>query len=431
VNVSAPPDLPVHPPQQWCERALLARIHRLTLATRRAEIEPVSPADFMRFLFVWQHVATESRVRGLEGLRSVIAQLDGFELSARAWERAVLPARVEGYEPMLLDMLCLTGEVAWARLSDARTPSVTATTPIALFLREHTAAWQALRAERVQDAGCRMQDVECRMQDVDGNPTSDILHSASACAEGTATRIAAVLRERGASFARELAASCALSAADLRTGLGRLVGEGAVTCDGFAGLRALAVPPTAPQGSRADLAGRWSLVERDASGDRDSVVDTQARALLRRYGVVFRRLLARETNAAPWRELARVYRRLEARGEIRGGRFVAGMSGEQFALPEAVSELRDVRRTRPDGTLVTLSAADPLNLAGIVTPGDRVAALLGTRMVYRDGVPLSVLEGDYLRPLTTVPAEIAAAVATALAGRPVPGVVSGYVGRGS
>jgi ATP-dependent Lhr-like helicase len=172
-------------------------------------------------------------------------------------------------------------------------------------------------------------------------------------------------------------------------------------------------------------------VERDASGDRDSVVETQARALLRRYGVVFRRLLARETNAAPWRELARVYRRLEARGEIRGGRFVAGMSGEQFALPEAVSELRDVRRMRPDGRLVTLSAADPLNLAGIVTPGDRVAAMLGTRMVYRDGVPLSVLEGDYLRPLTTVPAEIAAAVATALAGRPVPGVVSGFVGRGS
>ena len=378
----------------------------------------------MRFLFVWQHVATASRVRGLDGLRSVIGQLDGFELSARAWERAVLPARVEGYEPMLLDMLCLTGEVAWARLSGVRTPSVTATTPIALFLREHTAAWQALRV-------ARMQDADCRMQDSGDHPTSDILHSASPCGEGAATRIAAVLRARGASFARELAASCALSAEDLRTGLGRLVGEGAVTCDGFAGLRALAAPPTAPQGSRTDLAGRWSLVERDASGDRDSAVETQARALLRRYGVVFRRLLARETNAAPWRELARVYRRLEARGEIRGGRFVAGMSGEQFALPEAVSELRDVRRTRPDGTLVTLSAADPLNLAGIVTPGDRVAAMLGTRMVYRDGIPLSVLEGDYLRPLTTVPAEIAAAVATALAGRPVPAVVSGYVGRGS
>ena len=325
---------------------------------------------------------------------------------------------------MLLDMLCLTGEVAWARLSDARTPSVTATTPIALFVREHTPAWQALRAER-------MQDVECRMQDACDHLTSNMLHAASPLVGDTPARIAKVLRERGASFARELAASCAISVEDLRTGLGRLVGEGAVTCDGFAGLRALAAPPTAPHGSRADLAGRWSLVERDASVDRDSVVETQAWALLRRYGVVFRRLLARETNAAPWRELARVYRRLEARGEIRGGRFVAGMSGEQFALADAVSELREVRRMRPDGMLVTLSAADPLNLAGIVTPGDRVAAMLGTRMVYRDGVPLSVLEGDYLRPLTTVPVEIAAAVATALAGRPVPSVMSGYIGRGS
>jgi ATP-dependent Lhr-like helicase len=364
----------------------------------------------MRFLFAWQHVAAPNRVRGLDGVRAVVAQLDGFELAARAWERAVLPARIEDYEPMLLDMLCLTGEVAWARLSAARAPSVAATTPIALFLRQHGTAWQALRAER-------MQDVESRMPD-DGDEVADV-----------AQRIADVLRARGASFPRELAAHCAVSAENLRAGLAKLVGEGVITCDGFAGLRALASAANGPDRSRAELAGRWSLLGSDTSGDRDGAIETQAWALLRRYGVVFRRVLAREANAAPWRELARVYRRLEARGEIRGGRFIAGMSGEQFALPDAVAELRGVRRTPPDGALVTLSAADPLNLAGIVTSGDRVPAMLGTRIVYRDGVPLSVLEGDNLRPLTAVPPEIAGAVATALAGRPVPAVVSGYVGR--
>jgi ATP-dependent Lhr-like helicase len=438
VNIPRAPDLPVNVPRapdlrreplQWCERSLLARIHRLTLTARRAEIEPVSPADFMRFLFVWQHVATASRVRGPEGLRAVIAQLDGFELSARAWERAVLPLRVEDYEPVLLDMLCLTGEVAWARLTGARTPLLSATTPIALFLREHATAWQALRAQRMQDDEGRVQDPD-RAMSREGSEAHARTPDEAGRLTDIALRIAEVLRGRGASFARELTAVCPVSAEDLRTGLGRLVAEGAVSCDGFAGLRALAGPSTAAGGARADLAGRWTLVDRDVSGDREGAVQTQAWALLRRYGVVFRRLLAREPNAAPWRELARVYRRLEARGEIRGGRFVAGMSGEQFALSAAVSELRDVRRMRPDGLLVTLSAADPLNLAGIVTPGDRVPAMLGTRIVYRDGVPLSALEGDYLRPLTTVPAEIAAAVATALAGRPVPGVVSGYIGRG-
>jgi ATP-dependent Lhr-like helicase len=168
-----------------------------------------------------------------------------------------------------------------------------------------------------------------------------------------------------------------------------------------------------------------------ASADRDRAVEACARALLRRYGVIFRKLLARESNAAPWRDLVRVYRRLEARGEIRGGRFVAGMSGEQFALPEAVDELREVRRTAPDGRLTTISAADPLNLAGIVTTGDRVRAVAASRVVYRDGVPLAALEGDYMRPLTTLGDDAAwhADVATALAGRAKPAVLSGFVGR--
>src|SRR5262249_31256953 len=158
---------------------------------------------------------------------------------------------------------------------------------------------------------------------------------------------------------------------------------------------------------------------------REAAIECQAWALLTRYGVVFRRLLTREANAAPWRALTRVYRRLEARGEIRGGRFVSGMSGEQFALPEAVERLREIRRTDLSGRLLVISAADPLNLAGIVIPGDRIRAIASTRIVFRDGVPLAALEGDYVRPLTDIPPALAGEVATALAGRRVPPVVRG------
>ena len=161
---------------------------------------------------------------------------------------------------------------------------------------------------------------------------------------------------------------------------------------------------------------------------REAAVDAQAWALLRRYGVVVRRLLAREANAAPWRELTRTYRRLEARGEIRGGRFVSGMSGEQFALPDAVERLREIRRTPADRRLITISAADPLNLAGIVTAGERVRAAAATRLAYRDGVPLAVMEGDYIRPLVRADGDLGAEVASALAGRRI-AVVAGFVGR--
>jgi ATP-dependent Lhr-like helicase len=211
-----------------------------------------------------------------------------------------------------------------------------------------------------------------------------------------AQRILDTLRTHGASFL------------DDREALDELVNAGLVTSDGFFGRQS---------------PGRWSLL---AEAEPD--VEMQARALLRRYGVVFRRLLTRESNAAPWRELARVYRRLEARGEIRGGRFVTGMSGEQFALPEAVERLREIRRTPHDGKVTVISAADPLNLIGILTAGDRVRAIASNRIAYRDGVAVSVMEGDFLRPLTEIDPSKAIEVATALAGRRVP-VTSGFVGR--
>jgi ATP-dependent Lhr-like helicase len=311
----------------------------------------------------------------------------------------------------MLDLLCLAGEVSWARLTRAAAdgvnhPRLVPATPVALFLREHGDVWYALGRS---------------------------VGSAAPVLTDEARRVLEQLHERGASFLKELAAATGLDQDGLRRAIGTLVACGLAVSDGFSGLRALIRPSSRAYDRRATFAGRWTATQAacpERIEDSGRGVEMQAWTLLRRYGVICRKLLAREANAAPWRELTRIYRRLEARGEIRGGRFVAGMSGEQFALSAAVSELRDVRRMRPDGLLVTLSAADPLNLAGIVTPGDRVPAMLGTRIVYRDGVPLSALEGDYLRPLTTVPAEIAAAVATALAGRPVPGVVSGYIGRG-
>jgi ATP-dependent Lhr-like helicase len=394
---------------EWCDRRLLARIHRHTLDRLRAEIVPASPAEFMRFLFAWQHVESSSRLAGIDGLRVVLALLDGTEAPARAWERSVLPARVEDFDASMLDMLCLTGEVGWARLS-AGPAQVVGATPIALFLREHADDWQALRGSE---------------NDEDSAPSAGPSAPASA-----GDRVLDLLRERGASFAHELTRACGLDHAALKGALAELAAAGLVSSDAFAGVRQL-VEGDADSGFRsrgADGAGRWWAVTREGSQvSRERAVEQQARALLRRYGIVCRRLLAREANAAPWRELTRVYRRLEARGEIRGGRFVSGLSGEQFALPEAVERLREIRRSDPNAHVIVISAADPLNLTGIITSGERVRSVSGNRVAYRDGIPVAAMEGDYIRPLADVPPETAEAIACALAGRRVP-VVSGYVG---
>ena len=388
---------------EWCDRTLLARIHRYTLNRLRAEIEPVSPAEFMRFLFRWQHVEASCRLTGPDGLREIVAALDGYELPAAAWERAVLPARLDGYEPSMLDMICLAGEVGWARLSPPQTPGAIAplvsATPIALFLREHEDAWRMLRAPAA------------------GEPTlSD-----------PARRVLSALHARGASFFRDLGPASGLDADQLRHAMGSLVACGLATSDGFAGVRALVWASRgrpAQQDRRSNFAGRWTAVDVNAaSGDREAAIERQAWTLLRRYGVVFRRLLTRETNAASWRELARVYRRLEARGEIRSGRFVTGMSGEQFALSDAVERLREVRRQQGDDRLVVISAADPLNLTGIVTAGERVRTAGRNRIVYRGGVPIVIVEQGVVRECAPLDAAAAEEVARALKTRRIPALV--------
>jgi ATP-dependent Lhr-like helicase len=347
---------------EWCDRRLLARIHRYTLSRLRAEIEPASAADFMRFLLHWQHVAAEDQLRGVEGAAAAVEQLEGFELAAAAWEHDVLPARVADYGAEQIDRLCLSGRVAWGRLSPG-TRAPLRTSPIALLLREHAAVWGA-------------------EEEAPGDFSSE------------AKAVREALQKKGASFFHELASATGLLPAYVERGLAELAGAGVVTADSFAGLRALLAPPEKRK-ALVEVAGRWSLL----SAERKDEVEQVARTLLKRYGVVFRTLLQRESHLPPWRDIVRVYRRLEARGEIRGGRFVAGFGGEQFAAADAVGRLRAVRKAEKTGELVALSATDPLNLVGILTPQARVPAVYRNRILLRDGLPIAALEGGRLRVL--------------------------------
>jgi ATP-dependent Lhr-like helicase len=399
--------------QEWCDRRLLARIHRLTIDRLRAEIQPVSVHDFYRFLFTWQRADQEHRVEGLEGLQSVLEQLDGCELPLAAWESAVLPARVADYDPEWLDRLCFSGRVGWGRLSTPQNSSARAsaplrTSPIALYLRENLTDWLALTP-----------------------PNSAIELSV------TSQAVFEALQSGGALFFSELVSRTDKSVlpSQVEEALSQLAALGLVTSDSFDGLRALLVPsnkrPTFGRntakrrpvrrslgggGRKTNLAsiefaGRWSLLPRsggfsaakaasNGTGPREAAIEKIARVLLLRYGIVFRRLLERESFPVTWYELGRIYRRLEARGEIRGGYFVGGVSGEQFALPEAIGLLRSIRKSSSNRKLITLSAADPLNLQGILTPGTRIPAFTVNRILFRDGLPVAALESREIRRLS-------------------------------
>jgi ATP-dependent Lhr-like helicase len=347
---------------EWCDRRLLARIHRYTLNRLRAEIEPVGAADFLRFLLHWQHVAAEDQLRGAEGVAAVVEQLEGFEVAAASWESDVLPARVADYGAEQIDRLCLSGRVAWGRLTPG-TRAPLRTSPIALMLRENAGRWG-----------------------VEKDAAAELSSEAGAVEQA--------LLGKGACFFHELVNATGLLPAYVERGLAELAGAGIATADSFAGLRALLAAPEKRKGL-VEAAGRWSLL----SAERNDDVEQVARTLLKRYGVVFRSLLQREAQLPPWRDLVRVYRRLEARGEIRGGRFVAGFGGEQFAAPDAVGRLRAVRKMERVGELIVLSAADPLNLVGVLTPEARVPAVYRNRILYRDGLPIAALEGAQLRRL--------------------------------
>ena len=371
---------------EWCDRRLLARIHRYTLGRLRREIEPATRAELMRFLFDWQQVRPDDRRQGYEALAAVAAELEGFAAPAAAWEAEILPARIADFAPEMLDRLCLAGRASWARPAppSRETPGRSfgpiRSTPIALLSRRHAPLWLAPATGEAS---------------VPGNTNVP-----PASLSPGARNVLSYLRTRGASFFDDLLAGTGARAPDAAAALGELITHGLVSADGFAGLRAFTGASARRLHAVAE-AGRWACAPRRAAGvagtETDGVgedgAETIARTLLRRYGIVFKTLLARESLTVPWRDLLRVLRRLEARGEIRGGRFVAGFTGEQYALPEAVETLRRVRRAPADGAVVALSAADPLNLTGIVTLGDRIPATASTRIAFRDGAPVATLTG--------------------------------------
>lgn len=380
---------------EWCERRILARIHRLTLGRLRREIEPVPAAEFMRFLFRWQHVQPGTQVHGRDGLAQIIGQLQGLELPAPAWEEQVLPARVRPYDPSELEYLCLSGVVTWGRL----TPGGQADADDEAGDREGTAA----RRKSRPSAPTRSAPIAFVLRE-------DLSHflrrerAAWMSAEGlsrTAAGVAQYLDDHGASFLADIAQGARRMPSEVEEALWELVTHGLVSGDGVAGLRRLLQSGRGPYRRRRVTArplpvGRWALWYSSADASRRSerrdVVrcETVARQLLRRYGVVFRDLLARERSAPAWRDLLETYRLWEAQGRIRGGRFVAGLVGEQYALPEAVDTLRAVRRAPEDADLVVISAADPLNLVGILLPGSRVSPLSGMAIAHRNGAPVEV-----------------------------------------
>ena len=368
---------PATPETEWCDRRLLARIHRLTLGKLRNEIQPVNAAQFMRWLLRWQHVAPSTQLLGERGTLEALRQLQGYEAPANAWERQILARRVANYDPKILDQLCLTGAVGWGRLSphpallnDSREGTrrviPTSVAPITFFIREESEWMMPRRTEDGTDA------------------TKGLSPGAS--------EVLQFLKQRGASFFPDIVRGTGKLKSEVESALWELVAAGIITADGFDNLRALIDPKrrsghghgrtTRPRHS----AGRWSLLYPVESDDRTAALEATCKMLLNRYGVVFREVLTREAILPRWREVLLALRRLEDRGEIRGGRFVSGFLGEQFALPVAVESLRATRDQQPSGDTTTISAADPLNLVGIIVPGERMPAISGRFVAFRDGV---------------------------------------------
>jgi ATP-dependent helicase Lhr and Lhr-like helicase len=375
---------------EWCERRLLARIHRLTLGKLRKQVESVTPAQFMNWLFRWQHIAPSTQLLAERGLLEGLRQLQGFEAPANSWERQILARRVANYDPKELDQLCLSGAVGWGRLSphpatlelptDGKRRVVpSSVAPITFFARDES-EWMIPRRES--------GDAE----------TSSLSPDAGAVLQ--------FLRQRGASFFPDIVRGTGKLKSEVETALWELVAAGLLTADGFDNLRAL-IDPKRRSGHGSGRSarprhstGRWSLLYSGENIDRDVALEATCWMLLRRYGIVFRELLTREAILPKWREVLITLRRLEDRGEIRGGRFVSGFLGEQFALPVAVESLRTMRREQPSGELITVSAADPLNLVGILVPGPRVAANSGKFVSFRDGVALPQEERPSIIPIS-------------------------------
>jgi ATP-dependent Lhr-like helicase len=393
---------------EWCERRLLARIHRLTVASLRKQIEPVTAQVFMRWLLHWQHLAPGSHVSGERGLLELLRQLQGFEAPASAWERHILAPRMNGgYDPGFLDQLCLTGQIGWGRLSphpaalEQNPPS-----PATTLASAETGSGRRIVPTSVAPLTFFVRD-DCEWMHAHTFSATERMQSLEQCLSADARAIHDKLRSRGAQFFADLVRLTALPKAQVETALWELIAAGLVTADGYDNLRSLIdpkrraamdAPHVGKQRRPRNNAGRWSLLWHEddiepTAEQRDEAILSTCRMLLARYGVVFRELSLRESNLPKWREILICLRRMEDRGEIRGGRFVSGFLGEQFALPQAVESLRGMRArlARSSGEEITVCAADPLNLVGIIVPGDRVMAITGRKVTYRDGIAVEAM----------------------------------------
>ena len=402
--------------EEYCDRRLLARIHRYTLDRLRREIDPVSAQDFMRFLLQWQHLAHGSKLAGKQGVRQAIARLEGFEAPAGAWERELLAARVSDYKSSWLDELCLAGDVAWARLTPRKatltgTANAGRSTPVSVVLRGD------------------LPGLLAAVRGAEGHPVGP--------KTGAAAEILDLLKSRGALFFDEIVNGTRRLRSDVERGLRELVAWGLVTADGFQGLRQLSGKSGTSSGRRPSRSargessysaggffagsgpsGRWALIHEPEldPANSDEFAESVGRLLLQRYGVLFRDLYMRESFTVPWRDVLRALRRLEARGVVRGGRFVSGPNGEQYALPEAVDALRRVRRTERTGERIWVSAIDPLNLAGVILPGDKQPAQANKGTLYIDGLPQAPDADDLMsRPKTPLPSRLMPTTIGALA----------------
>ena len=405
---------------EWVERRLLHRMHKYTLQKLRKEIEPIAAADFMRFLFEWQHVVDSPE--GPQALQNIILQLEGYEAQAASWETEILAARIKNYDPMLLDVLSLSGRIMWGRLrpykpTGTKKTSPIKTTPIVLVQRENYDLWKTF--------GDQQEPVEF------GHQT---------------TKVYAFLKENGASFFDEIVRNTKLLNSQVEVALDEMAAHGLVTSDSFTGLRALLTPSNNRPGENRlrrngkkaiygmEHAGRWSVLEHkeiDLSKDiQKENIEKIAWILLKRYGVVFRRMCEQEKYLPPWRDLVRVYRRMEARGEIRGGYFVAGMSGEQYALPEVISQLRAIRKKEKKGEEITISGVYPLNLTGIVTPVKRISNSIRNRITYKDGIPVVIKEGDDIHYLEKLGKEDQWRMQNEIIKQRNLGILKAYLGKG-
>jgi len=437
---------------EWCERRLLQRIHRYTIDAHRKAIKPVSIQNYLQFLFQRHQLQTEFEESGpqrlplsIDGqtrLQASLALLDGIAAPAAAWEADIFPARIRDYDPNWLDVMCISGRIAWGRFTapasktageQRRKAGPIRSTPIILASRENLDIWQALACA-----------------DTGGPDRLEAGHEA--------VLIAQDLKQHGASFVTDILGRTGLLKTQIEQGLAELVSLGRATSDSFTGLRALLTPNDRKPGTRSrpgrramfgiEDAGRWSLLVSPQVGSPQAEPEKSSRQpdspltneqlerlvhiYLQRWGVLFRKALEREAFAPPWRDMLRVLRRLELQGTLRGGRFVAGINGEQFAYGDTIDELRKAARQHRDGNVqeyVVLAAADPLNLLNLMSPNSRLPRLANNRVLFNNGVPLAVLQGEQVSFLTDVPLEQQWKLQQLLLQRHFPPRLRSYLGK--